>query len=74
MSILEKCKELMNTSSMEFDLQNKSLFHTQQLHEKIAIFYRYKMRKRISTIFPSVIMEILRFEEFYLVSSWVSPI
>jgi hypothetical protein len=74
MSILKKCKKLMNMSSMEFDLQNKSLLHTQQLHEKVAIFYRYKMRKKISTTLPSVIMEILRFEQFYLVSSWVSPI
>jgi hypothetical protein len=40
----------------------KSLLHTQELHEKIAIFYRYKMRKKISTIHPSVIIKMLRFE------------
>lgn len=48
-------------SSMEFDLQNKSLLHTQQFDEKVAIFYRYKMKKKISTILPSEIMEMLRF-------------
>jgi hypothetical protein len=41
--------------------------------ERAKTFCKYKTKKKIGSAFPSVLLEMLRFGQFYLVASWIFP-
>jgi hypothetical protein len=41
--------------------------------EKVATFCKYKMKKKIDNTLLGNLLEMLRFGQFYLTTSWILP-
>jgi hypothetical protein len=51
--------------------KNKICLTHNNIMERTATFCIYKMKKKIGSTLPGVILEMLRFGQFYTISSWV---